>query len=219
MIELYLIKHPVVSCFSQCLSISTVYREYKILGLLDFTSKRKRMSVIVQDEEGQIFLLCKGADRSVSQIFFIFLPEKEEKERKKKIGVGFIFNFLLSLTLMHGPLLKLYSIIFERLSKNGRMYEESTSKHLNEYGEAGLRTLALAYRKLEASEYSAWNNEFQKAKTSIGADRESMLERVSDMIEKELILVGATAVEDKLQKGVMKHWSFLCLVCFNIFPY
>lgn len=135
---------------------SSVEREYKILGLLDFTSKRKRMSVIVQDEEGQIFLLCKGAD----------------------------------------------SIIFERLSKNGRMYEETTSKHLNEYGEAGLRTLALAYRKLEASEYSAWNNEFQKAKTSIGADRESMLERVSDMIEKELILVGATAVEDKLQKGV-----------------
>ncbi|EXB29700.1 Putative phospholipid-transporting ATPase 5 [Morus notabilis] len=135
---------------------SSVEREYKILGMLDFTSKRKRMSVIVQDEDGQIFLLCKGAD----------------------------------------------SIIFECLSKNGRMYEESTTKHLNEYGEAGLRTLALAYRKLEESEYSSWNTEFQKAKTSIGADREAMLERVSDMIERELILVGATAVEDKLQKGV-----------------
>jgi phospholipid-translocating ATPase len=29
-----------------------------------------------------------------------------------------------------------------------------------------------------------------------------MLERVADMMEKDLILVGATAVEDKLQKGV-----------------
>ena len=100
--------------------------------------------------------------------------------------------------------LKTYSIIFERLAKNGRKYEEATSKHLNEYGEAGLRTLALAYRKLEESEFSAWNSEFQKAKTSIGAGREAMLERVSDMIEKELILVGCTAVEDKLQKGVSK---------------
>ncbi|XP_030490664.2 probable phospholipid-transporting ATPase 4 isoform X1 [Cannabis sativa] len=135
---------------------SSVEREYKILSMLDFTSKRKRMSVIVRDEDGQIFLLCKGAD----------------------------------------------SIIFERLSKNGKMYEEMTSKHLNEYGEAGLRTLALAYRKLEESEYSAWNNEFQKAKASMGADRETVLEQVSDMIERELILVGATAVEDKLQKGV-----------------
>lgn len=73
---------------------------------------------------------------------------------------------------------------------------------MNEYGEAGLRTLALAYRKLEESEYDAWNNEFQKAKTSIGADREVMLERVAEKMEKDLIMVGATAVEDKLQKGV-----------------
>ncbi|KAG6727632.1 hypothetical protein I3842_02G135000 [Carya illinoinensis] len=133
-----------------------VEREYKLLNLLEFTSKRKRMSVIVQDEEGQILLLCKGAD----------------------------------------------SIIFDRLSKNGRMYEAATTKHLTEYGEAGLRTLALAYRKLEESEYATWNNEFQKAKTCIGADREAMLERVAETMERELILVGATAVEDKLQKGV-----------------
>ncbi|XP_010242266.1 PREDICTED: probable phospholipid-transporting ATPase 4 [Nelumbo nucifera] len=133
-----------------------IEREFKVLNLLEFSSKRKRMSVIVQDEDGQILLLCKGAD----------------------------------------------SIIFDRLSKNGRMYEEETNRHLSEYGEAGLRTLALAYRKLEESEYSAWNSEFIKAKTTIGADREAMLERVSDMMEKDLILVGATAVEDELQKGV-----------------
>ncbi|KAJ0759614.1 putative P-type phospholipid transporter [Helianthus annuus] len=133
-----------------------VEREFKLLNLLDFTSKRKRMSVIVQDETGQILLLCKGAD----------------------------------------------SIIFERLAKNGRRFEEVTTKHLNDYGEAGLRTLALAYKKLEESEYISWNEEFTKAKTAIGGDREAMLERVSDMMEKDLILVGATAVEDKLQPGV-----------------
>lgn len=82
------------------------------------------------------------------------------------------------------------------------MYLEATTKHLNEYGEAGLRTLALAYRKLDDQEYSDWNNEFQKAKTAVGPDREAMLENVSDIMERELLLVGATAVEDKLQKGV-----------------
>ncbi|KAF7135458.1 hypothetical protein RHSIM_Rhsim08G0033000 [Rhododendron simsii] len=133
-----------------------IERVYKILNLLDFTSKRKRMSVIVQDKDGQLFLFCKGAD----------------------------------------------SIIFDRLSKNGRMYEEATTKHLKDYGEGGLRTLALAYRKLEEAEYFAWNNEFIKAKTSIDGDREAMLERVSDLMERDLILVGATAVEDKLQKGI-----------------
>ena len=82
------------------------------------------------------------------------------------------------------------------------MYEPDTTKHLNEYGEAGLRTLALSYRMLEESEYASWNAEFLKAKTSIGPDRELQLERVADLIERELILVGATAVEDKLQTGV-----------------
>ncbi|KAJ8756013.1 hypothetical protein K2173_024559 [Erythroxylum novogranatense] len=133
-----------------------IEREYKILNLLEFTSKRKRMSVIIQDEDGQIMMFCKGAD----------------------------------------------SIIFDRLAKNGRMYEEPTTKHLNEYGEAGLRTLALAYKKLDESEYSAWNSGFVKAKASISSDRDAQLEQVSDMMEKDLILVGATAVEDKLQKGV-----------------
>ncbi|CAL1376567.1 unnamed protein product [Linum trigynum] len=133
-----------------------VEREYKLLNLLEFTSKRKRMSVIVQDEDGKILVLCKGAD----------------------------------------------SIVFDRLSKNGRTFEESTTKHLNDYGEAGLRTLVLAYKNLDEAEYNEWNNEFVKAKTSIGADREVLLERVADMMEKDFILVGATAVEDKLQKGV-----------------
>ncbi|KAF3552269.1 hypothetical protein DY000_02010570 [Brassica cretica] len=135
-----------------------VDREYKVLNLLDFTSKRKRMSAIIRDEEGQILLLCKGAD----------------------------------------------SIIFERLSKKGKDYLGATTKHLNEYGEAGLRTLALGYRKLDDAEYSEWNSEFHKAKTSVGADRDELLEKVSDMMEKELILVGATAVEDKLQKGITR---------------
>ncbi|KAK8928429.1 Phospholipid-transporting ATPase 6 [Platanthera zijinensis] len=75
-------------------------------------------------------------------------------------------------------------------------------KHLNVYGEAGLRTLALAYKMLDESEYSTWNAEFLRAKTTIGPDRDAQLERVVDTMERELVLVGATAVEDKLQKGV-----------------
>ncbi|KAH9298166.1 hypothetical protein KI387_029848, partial [Taxus chinensis] len=130
--------------------------EYKLLNLLEFNSTRKRMSVIVQDEDGNIFLLCKGAD----------------------------------------------SVIFDRLGKNGKDYQEATHTHLANYGEAGLRTLALAYKSITETEYSEWNAMFLRAKTTINVDRESLLENASDLIEKDLILVGATAVEDKLQKGV-----------------
>lgn len=50
-------------------------REYKVLNLLEFNSTRKRMSVIVRDETGQILLMCKGADRSAAftlSVFFFF---------------------------------------------------------------------------------------------------------------------------------------------------
>lgn len=36
--------------------------KYEILNVLEFTSQRKRMSVIVRTPQGQIKLYCKGAD-------------------------------------------------------------------------------------------------------------------------------------------------------------
>ena len=96
-------------------------------------------------------------------------------------------------------------MIFERLSKAGREFEEATKAHLTNYGDAGLRTLALAYRKLDESSYQQWNELFLNAKTAMGPGRDAKLDEASDMIEKELFLVGATAVEDKLQKGV-SNW-------------
>lgn len=58
-----------------------------------------------------------------------------------------------------------------------------------------------------------------KAKTSIGGDRDAMLELVSDMMEKDLILVGATAVEDKLQPGVLLsfHENYFLLLSLSFY--
>lgn len=92
--------------------------------------------------------------------------------------------------------------MFERLAKNGREFEEKTMEHVHEYADAGLRTLILAYRELEAEEYKGFNNKFSEAKSLVSADRETLIEEVSDNMEKNLILLGATAVEDKLQIGV-----------------
>lgn len=36
----------------------------------------------------------------------------------------------------------------------------------------------------------------------MGSDRESKLESIAELIERDLTLIGATAVEDKLQQGV-----------------
>lgn len=109
-------------------------------------------------------------------------------------------------------LLVVVSIIFDRLAENGRTYQQATTLHLSNYAEDGFRTLAFAYRKLEVTEYEQWNSIFKVAKTTIGPEREEILEKASEMIEKDLILLGVAAVEDKLQKGVsylslrLKNW-------------
>jgi magnesium-transporting ATPase (P-type) len=50
-------------------------RVYQLLHVLEFSSSRKRMSVIVRNDENKILLLCKGADRFqlLSTFFYDFL--------------------------------------------------------------------------------------------------------------------------------------------------
>lgn len=94
------------------------------------------------------------------------------------------------------------SVMFERLAKNGKDFENQTKEHLNGYADAGLRTLVLAYRELHEQEYMEFNNAFNEAKNSVSADRDAQIDEITETIEKDLILLGATAVEDKLQNGV-----------------
>lgn len=138
------------------LSGKRVERLYKILSVIEFNSSRKRMSVIIKDEDGKILLFCKGAD----------------------------------------------SVMFERLGKDGREFEKKTKQHVNEYANAGLRTLILAYREVDENEYEEFNEKFTEAKNLVSADREAVIDEVAENMEKDLILLGATAVEDKLQSGV-----------------
>ncbi|KAK9105504.1 hypothetical protein Scep_022348 [Stephania cephalantha] len=139
------------------ISGTKVNRSYKLLNVLEFNSTRKRMSVIVKDEEGRLLLFCKGAD----------------------------------------------SVMLERLSPNASAFEEQTKEHMDEYADEGLRTLVAAYRELDEEEYNEFNEEFNEAKNSVSADRDVIIDEVANKIERDLILLGATAVEDKLQDGII----------------
>lgn len=100
--------------------------------------------------------------------------------------------------------------MFERLAENGREFEAATQEHVNEYADAGLRTLIIAYRELDEEEYREFDEKFTLAKNSVSADRETLIDEVAQNIERDLILLGATAVEDKLQNGV--GWNMLRII-------
>jgi phospholipid-translocating ATPase len=135
---------------------------FRLLNILEFTSTRKRMSIIVrqlgevgESESNPILLFCKGAD----------------------------------------------NVIFERLAPGGEELKAATEEQLDLFAREGLRTLTVAYRVVPDDEYNSWVGQYQNALASID-DREGEVERASNEVEQNLLLLGATAIEDKLQDGV-----------------
>eukprot|EP01134_Creolimax_fragrantissima_P001479 CFRG1479T1 len=76
-----------------------------------------------------------------------------------------------------------------------------TNNHLEEFSTEGLRTLVLADREISDVEYEEWSEKYRQAALSL-ENRAEELDAVAELIEKELELIGASAIEDKLQEGV-----------------
>jgi phospholipid-transporting ATPase len=94
------------------------------------------------------------------------------------------------------------TVILERLAKDGNPYVETTLTHLEEYASEGLRTLCLAMREIPEHEFQEWWHIFNTAQTTVSGNRAEELDKAAELIEHDLTLLGATAIEDKLQDGV-----------------
>nr|XP_061821969.1 phospholipid-transporting ATPase IB-like isoform X2 [Nerophis lumbriciformis] len=127
---------------------------YELLNVLEFSSNRKRMSVVVRTPHGRLRLYCKGAD----------------------------------------------NVIFERLTEDSQ-YKDLTMAHLEQFATEGLRTLCFAYVDLEEDAYQDWLQDYTRVSTVL-KDRALKLEECYERLEKNLLLLGATAIEDRLQAGV-----------------
>ncbi|TPX37615.1 hypothetical protein SmJEL517_g00757 [Synchytrium microbalum] len=128
---------------------------FKVLHVMEFTSARKRMSVIVRTPEGKIMIFCKGAD----------------------------------------------NILLARLHESQHDQQRDTFVHLSEFANEGLRTLVIAHREMPLSEYEAWSKSYAEASSAL-VNRAEALEQVADIAERDFHLLGATAIEDRLQDGV-----------------
>lgn len=123
---------------------------------LEFSSARKRMSVIVRASDGRLILYCKGAD----------------------------------------------SVIYERLSEDvDPALKEKTTKDMDFFANGGLRTLCIGYRVLEEDEFLRWVRTYEDAQSAID-NRDEAIENAAAEVEHSLQILGATALEDKLQEGV-----------------
>ena len=92
------------------------------------------------------------------------------------------------------------TMVMTRIKTDGSMVPQ-VRKHLEEASLIGYRTLCIAQKELTLRQFDQWNQIYQQATINM-SDREGAIAAASEKIESDMDLIGATAVEDKLQEGV-----------------
>ncbi|KAJ0409554.1 hypothetical protein ATCC90586_010065 [Pythium insidiosum] len=138
--------------------------DYELLEMIDFTSARKRMSVVVRTPDRRVLLLTKGAD----------------------------------------------AVIFPRLHPENcdPQIVETTTQHLERFATEGLRTLVIAQKEIPEDAYLEWSREYKAALSDLDQVQRQKLgepnhiDELEEALEMGLELLGATAIEDRLQDQV-----------------
>ncbi|XP_020951504.1 probable phospholipid-transporting ATPase IM isoform X5 [Sus scrofa] len=150
-----------------------------------------------------------------------------------KLGDPKVHEFLRVLALCHTVMseensavrnpegqIKLYSkgadtILFERLHPSNEDLLTLTSDHLSEFAGEGLRTLAIACRDLGDTYFREWHKRLEDANAATD-EKDELIAGLYEEIERDLMLLGATAIEDKLQEGVTETITSLNLANIKI---
>lgn len=128
---------------------------YETLAVVEFSSSRKRMSIVVKDPNGRHVLFTKGAD----------------------------------------------NVILNRLRRDAVSATEQTKKLLTDFASEGLRTLVFARTELNKDSFLNWKRKYDVVSAAL-QDRTEKMESVAETLERELELIGTTAIEDRLQDNV-----------------
>uniref|UniRef100_A0A8C5FUS8 Phospholipid-transporting ATPase n=1 Tax=Gadus morhua TaxID=8049 RepID=A0A8C5FUS8_GADMO len=92
------------------------------------------------------------------------------------------------------------TVIYERLSPHS-LHQETTQTSLDIFANETLRTLCLCYKDISQAEWDEWSRKHTAASIAT-RDRDAALDQVYEQIENDLLMIGASAIEDKLQDGV-----------------
>ncbi|XP_071559323.1 phospholipid-transporting ATPase ID isoform X6 [Temnothorax nylanderi] len=188
-------------------------------------------TVMPEDKHGKIEYQAQSPDEaalvSAARNFgFVFKERSPNSITIEVMGKKEIYELLcildfnnvrkrMSVILRKDGHLRLYckgadSVIYERLKKDSDEIMAKTLDHLNKFAGEGLRTLCLSVRDLDESFFNNWKQRHQEAALS-QENRDDKLDAIYEEIEKDMSLLGATAIEDKLQDGVPQTIANLSL--------
>ncbi|KAF6727503.1 Phospholipid-transporting ATPase ID [Oryzias melastigma] len=204
LVEAVKLENPEVHTFFRLLALChTVMAEEKTEGELFYQAQSPDEGALVTAARNFGFVFRSRTPDSIcivemgKQLSYELLAILDFNNVRKRMSV-----------IVRGPegKLSLYckgadTIIYEKLHPSCRKLMDITTEHLNEFAGEGLRTLALAYKDLGEEDFREWKQRHHEASTSLD-DREGKLDQLYEEIETDLLLLGATAIEDKLQDGV-----------------
>jgi magnesium-transporting ATPase (P-type) len=180
---------------------------FEILLTIPFDSTRKRMSVLVRQPNGAISVYCKGADN----IMF----ERANQFAGSGIGAAVSASTNASAATATSDDGEEGKEGQEEMigRKDGEIKKTKKSTflaskevmegHLREFGSEGLRTLVLGKRDLTSEAFASHYAQYAEAQRSGDPkQKEILLQSVFASIERDFEIIGATAIEDKLQDGV-----------------
>ncbi|NXD01031.1 AT8B3 ATPase, partial [Certhia familiaris] len=188
-------------------------------------------TVMVEDRGDQLVYQAASPDEealvlAARNLGYVFLSRTQDSITIRELGSTRTYEVLAMLdfnsdrkrmsVLVRDPqgTIRLYTkgadtVILERLRRRGPN-ETLTERALDCFAEETLRTLCVASREVSEAEFCAWSRRHCEAMVLL-QDRAQELDRLYEEMEQNLQLLGATAIEDKLQDRVPETIQLLKL--------
>ncbi|KAI6207959.1 Leucyl-tRNA synthetase [Aphelenchoides besseyi] len=133
-------------------------------------------------------------DKTTNEINYYASSQDEGALVRAAAGIGFVFYKRTPEKLV----VNVDTMIFDRLAPTEKEVIQRCQEHLQRYAESGYRTLCVGTRTISPAVYHEWNKGYHRASIDLD-NRNQLLSDAAEEIEKDLVLLGATAIEDKLQ--------------------
>ncbi|NXH62269.1 AT8B3 ATPase, partial [Rhabdornis inornatus] len=188
-------------------------------------------TVMVEDRGDQLVYQAASPDEealvlAARSLGYVFLARTQDSITIRELGRTRTYELLAMLdfnsdrkrmsVLVRDPqgTIRLYtkgadSVILDRLQRRGHN-ESLTERALDRFAEETLRTLCVASREVSEAEFCDWSRRHHEAAVLL-QDRAQELDRLYEEMEQNLQLLGATAIEDKLQDRVPETIQLLKL--------
>ncbi|XP_033926826.1 phospholipid-transporting ATPase IK [Melopsittacus undulatus] len=188
-------------------------------------------TVMVEEKGDQLVYQAASPDEealvlAARNLGYVFLARTQDTITISELGKKRVYRVLAMLdfnsdrkrmsVLVRDPqgTIRLYTkgadtVILERLQSRGPN-ETFTERALDRFAEETLRTLCLASKEVTEAEYGDWSRRHREASILLQG-RAQELDKLYEEMEQNLQLLGATAIEDKLQDGVPETIQLLKL--------